>query len=93
MDGKLNYFTVTHSHIAHSISVVSQYMSSPTINHWAAVKQILCYLKRTPGRGILYSKHGHNRIECFTDVDWAGSKEDRRSTSGYYVFVGGILVS
>ena len=27
------------------------------------------------------------------DIDWVGSKEDRRSTSGYYVFVGGNLVS
>ena len=45
------------------------------------------------GRGILYSNHGHNRVECFTDVDWVGSKEDRRSTSGYCFFVGGNLVS
>ena len=50
-------------------------------------------LKGAPRRGILYSNHGHNRVECFTDVDWAGSKEDRRSTSGYSVFVGGNLVS
>ena len=40
--GKLNYLTVTRPDIAHSVSVVSQYMSSPTIDHWAAVKQILC---------------------------------------------------
>ena len=45
------------------------------------------------GRGILYSNHGHNRLECFTDKDWAVSKEDRRSTSGHNVFVGGNLVS
>ena len=35
----------------------------------------------------------HNIIECFSDVDWAGPKEDKRSTSGYYVFVGWNLVS
>ena len=68
-------------------------MSSPTIDHWAAVEQILCYLKGAPGRGIVYSNHGHIRLECFTDTDWAGSKEDRRSTSGYCMFVGGNLVS
>ena len=90
---KLNYLTITRPDIAHSISVVSQYMSSPTVDNWAAVEHILCYLKGAPGRGILYSNHGHNRVECFTDADWAGSKEDRRSTSGYYVFVGGNLVS
>ena len=43
--GKLNYFTITRSDIAHSVSVVSQYMSSPTIGHWVAVEQILYYLK------------------------------------------------
>ena len=85
--GKLNYLTITHPDSAYSVSVVSQYMSSPTVDHWAAVEQILCYLKGESGRGILYSNHGHNRFECFTDVDWTGSKEDRRSTSGYCVFV------
>ena len=67
-------------------------MTSPTISHWAAVEHILCYLKEAPGRGILYKKHGHTRIECFSDVDWAGSKEGRRSTSIYCVFIGGNLV-
>ena len=91
--GKLNYLTVTCPDIAYSISVVSQYMASPLVNHWEVVEQILCYLKGATGCGILYSNHGHNRLECFTDADWARSKEDRRSTSGYCVFVGGNLVS
>ncbi|KAL3507064.1 hypothetical protein ACH5RR_032446 [Cinchona calisaya] len=68
-------------------------MSSPRTTHWAALEQILCYLKGAPGRGILYHNHGHSRIECFSDADWAGSKIDRRSTTGYCVFVGGNLVS
>ena len=73
--GKLNYLTVTRPDIAHSVSVVR-----------AVVEQILCYLKGAPGRGILYSNHEHNRLECFTDVDWVGSKEDRRSTTSSCVF-------
>ena len=68
-------------------------MSAQTVDHWAAVEQILCYLKGAPGHSILYSNHGHNRTECFSNTDWAGSKEDKRSTSGYCVFVGGNLVS
>ncbi|WMV14117.1 hypothetical protein MTR67_007502 [Solanum verrucosum] len=48
---------------------------------------------RAPGLGILYNNHGHTRVECFVDADWAGSKIDRRSTTGYCVFVGGNLVS
>ena len=79
---KLNYLTVTRPDIAHSVRIVSQYMYSPIVDQWAAVEQVLCYLKKAPGRGILYSNHGHNRVECFTDADWTGSKEDKRSTTG-----------
>ena len=46
--GRLNYHTVTCPNIAHSVSVVSQYMSSPTVDNWAAVEHILCYLKGAP---------------------------------------------
>ena len=68
-------------------------MSSLTVDHWATLEQILYYLKRASERGILYSNPGHNRIECFSDTDWARYKEDNRSTSGYCVFVGRNLVS
>ena len=91
--GKLNYLTVTRHDIAHSVSVVSQYMSFLNVDNWAVVEHILCYLKAALGRGILYSNHGHNRVECFTNANWARLKEDRRSTSGYCVFVDGNLVS
>ncbi|RVW41005.1 Retrovirus-related Pol polyprotein from transposon TNT 1-94 [Vitis vinifera] len=91
--GKLNYLTVTRPDIAYAVSVVSQFTFAPTIKHWAALEQILCYLKKAPGLGILYSSQGHTRIECFSDTDWAGSKFDRRSTTGYCVFFGGNLVA
>ncbi|KAK4365388.1 hypothetical protein RND71_016746 [Anisodus tanguticus] len=87
--GKLNYLTVTRSDIAFAVSVVSQFMSAPMIKHWESLEQIICYLKGAPGLGILYSSHGHTRIECFANADYAGSKIDRRFTTGYCVFVGG----
>ena len=68
-------------------------MSSPIVNQWAVIEHILCYLKETPGRGILYKKHGHTRIECFFYTNWTRFKEDRRSTSGYCVFFEGNLIS
>ena len=43
--GKLNYLTVTCLDIAHSVSVVSQYTSSPIVDNWVIVEHILCYLK------------------------------------------------
>lgn len=49
-------------------------MSAPTIKYWAALEQILCYLKGTPGLGILHnSDHLHTQIECFVDTNQVGS--------------------
>ncbi|GAB2268978.1 Belongs to the helicase [Dionaea muscipula] len=91
--GKLNYLAITRLDIAFSVSVLSQFMSDPRVPHWEAVVHILQYIKGYPSRGLLYSDHGHRRIERFSDADWAGSPSDRKSTIGYCVFVGGNLVS
>ncbi|KAL5546306.1 hypothetical protein UlMin_005993, partial [Ulmus minor] len=58
-----------------------------------AVERILRYLKSAPGKGLLFTKHNHLKIEGYTDADWAGSADNRRSTSGYFTFVGGNLVT
>jgi hypothetical protein len=57
------------------------------------VHRILRYLKGTPGRGIWFKKNGHLNLEGYCDADWGSSRDDKRSTSGYCVFVGGNLVS
>ena len=59
----------------------NQFMTTPTVKHWAALEQILCYLNGAPGLGIVYSNNGHTRVECFADADWAGSKIDRSTTA------------
>ena len=41
----------------------------------------------------MFCKYGHTDVEGYTDADWAGSVTDRRSTSGYFTFVGGNLVT
>ncbi|RVW79915.1 Retrovirus-related Pol polyprotein from transposon RE1 [Vitis vinifera] len=45
------------------------------------------------GQGVLYENRGHTQVVGYTDADWAGSPTDRRSTSGYCVFIGGNLIS
>ena len=68
-------------------------MQSPCDSQWDAMILILCYIKGTPGHGVLYENRGHTQIVGYYDVDWAGSFADRRSTSGYCVFIGDNLIS
>ncbi|XP_019194725.1 PREDICTED: uncharacterized protein LOC109188474 [Ipomoea nil] len=91
--GKLNYLTITRLDIAFPVSVVSQFMASPTKLHWEAAIRIVKHLKGAPGKGILYASHGHVSVEAFSVVDWVGSPSDKRSIIGYCVFFGGNLVS
>ena len=58
-----------------------------------AVYRILKYLKGCPGKGVLYQKNGYLDLVAYTDADWAGDRDDRKSTSGYFTLVGGNLVT
>ncbi|CAL2237756.1 unnamed protein product [Prunus armeniaca] len=91
--GKLIYLAHTRPDNAYAVSVVSQFMHAPSEDHMAAVTRILRYLKVTPSKGLMFSKYGHTYVEGYTNADWAGSATDRRSTSGYFTFVGGNLVT
>jgi len=84
---KLNYLTVTRPDITFAVSVVSQFLSAPRTTHLQVVMRILRYLKKAPKRGLLYSDHGHTRASCFSDADWAGYPSDKRSTTGYCLFL------
>ncbi|PRQ29721.1 putative RNA-directed DNA polymerase [Rosa chinensis] len=92
--GRLIYLANTRPDVAYAVSMVSQFMHNPSESHMDAVMRILKYLKSAPGRGVLFSKHNNILDVCgFTDADWAGNITDRRSTSGYFTFVGGNLVT
>ena len=91
--GKLIYLSHTRPDIAFAVSVVSQHMHSPKEAHLEASYRILRYLKGSPGKGLFFKKSEKRQIEVFTDADWAGSIEDRRSTTGYCTFVWGNLVT
>ena len=73
--------------------MVSQFMNNPNEEHMEVVYRILRYLKVTPGKGLIFEKNQRRDIEAFSDADWAGSVQDRRSTSGYYTYVWGNLVT
>lgn len=58
-----------------------------------AVIRIMRYLKSSPGKGLMFTKNNHVQVEGYTDADWAGDITNRKSTSGYFTFVGGNLVT
>ena len=68
-------------------------MHSPGEEHFKVAYRILKYLKRKPGRGLLFENHGHSRIEAYTHADWAGSITDRRCKSNYSTVIGGNLMT
>lgn len=68
-------------------------MDSPSEDHMAAVYRILRYLKASPGKGLFFWKGTSQQVSGYTDVDWAGDGTDGKSTSGYFMFVNGNLVT
>ncbi|RDX82542.1 putative mitochondrial protein, partial [Mucuna pruriens] len=83
--GKLIYLTITRPDISFVVGVVSQFMQTPCIDHWAAVLRILRYIKKTPRQGLLYEDKGDTHISGYCDADWAGSPIDRQSTTDQMV--------
>ena len=91
--GGLQYLTRTRPNISFAVNKVCQFLSQPTEVHWEAVKRILRYVKGTLNTGLTFHKSSSVGISIFTDADWAGCVDDRRSTGGFAVFVGPNLVS
>jgi hypothetical protein len=72
---------------------VSQFLSQPTTVHYEAVKRILQYVKGTISTGLHIQTMPSTILDVYTDADWVGCSDDRRSTGGFSIFLGGNLVS
>ncbi|XP_057835178.1 uncharacterized mitochondrial protein AtMg00810-like [Cryptomeria japonica] len=92
--GRLMYLAHTRPNLAYALSIVSQFMHNPGEQHMNVVLRILRYLKSAPGKGILFTRNeDYQSVDAYTDANWAGVVDDMRSTSGYFTFVGGNLVT
>ena len=71
--------------------LVARFSSKPNRSHWVAAKRVLRYLKGTMNYGLLYS--GDSDVLAYSDADWVGDVDDRKSTSGYMFQIAGGPVS
>lgn len=91
--GALQYVTITRPELSYSVNRVCQFMHKPLESHWRAVKRILRYLKGTLDFGLHLQKTPQLDLVAFCDADWASDPDDRRSTSGFCVYLGSNIVS
>jgi len=91
--GALQYITLTRPDLAFAINKVCQYLHSPTTTHWSAVKRVIRYLKFSMNTGLLIRKKSPLIVSGFSDADWAGCRDDRRSTGGFVIFLGSNVIS
>ena len=60
-----------------------------------AARRILRYLKGSINYGILFRRDSEDKeaiVNYFSDVDWCGDKEDRRTTIEYFFQVFGASI-
>lgn len=67
-------------------------MHNPTVGHFAGVKRILRFLKGTLSRDLTFTPNSFD-LQAYSNSNWAGDSVDRKSTSGYYIFLGSNLIS
>jgi hypothetical protein len=86
--GSLRYLTCTRPDILYGVGLVSRYMESPTTTHFKAAKRILRYVKGTIDFGLLYPSSNEFKLVGYSDSDWGGDVDDRKSTTEFIFYLG-----
>jgi transposase InsO family protein len=91
--GSLRYLVNSRPDLSFAVGFASRFMEAPGVHHWALVKQILRYLKGTVRYGCRYSKGSGVSLVGYSDSDYAGDVDDRKSTSGIVFFLGPSIIT
>lgn len=91
--GSLMYAQVcTRPDIAFIVGMLGRYLSNPGMDHWKAVKCVMRYLQRTKEYMLTYRRSDKLEVIGYSDSDFAGCQDSRKSTSGYiYLLAGGAI--
>lgn len=87
---------VSKPDIGYAVNLVSRYCNKPNHGHWSAVKRIFKYLVSTTNHGILYESGGRKlemSLSGYSDADFAGDVDTRKSTTGYEFCINNSLVT
>ncbi|RVW39847.1 Retrovirus-related Pol polyprotein from transposon TNT 1-94 [Vitis vinifera] len=92
--GSLMYAQVcTHPDITYIVGMLGRYLSNLGMDHWKKAKRVMRYLQRTKDYMLTYHRSSHFEIVGYSDSDFAGCLDSRRSTSGYIFMLAGGAVS
>jgi hypothetical protein len=91
--GALQYLTLTRPDLAYVVQQICLFMHDPWEPHLALIKRVLRYVKGTLDIGLHIGTSSPTLITTYSDADWAGCPDSRRSTSGFCVYLGDNLVS
>ena len=91
--GALQYLTLTRPDLQYAVQQVCLHMHAPRDSHGTLVKRILRYIRGTPSMGLTLTASASTDLVAYSDADWAGCPDTRRSTSGYCVYLGPSLIS
>ncbi|XP_050277843.1 secreted RxLR effector protein 161-like [Quercus robur] len=91
--GSLLYLTASKSDITFIAGVCARYQAAPKESHLTVVKQIVRYINGTLDYGLWYSKDSNAYLVDYSDANWAGSVDVRKSTLGGFFYFGNNLVS
>ncbi|XP_041001661.1 uncharacterized mitochondrial protein AtMg00810-like [Juglans microcarpa x Juglans regia] len=92
MVGRLLCLTITRPDLAYSVQVLSQFIDKPAVSHYQATIKVLRYLKATSRQCLFFSSSSEMQLKAFSDSDWAGYVDTRRSVTGFAIFLGNSLI-
>ncbi|GJS31668.1 putative ribonuclease H-like domain-containing protein [Tanacetum coccineum] len=93
MIGSLMYLTASRPDIMFAVCACARFQVTPKTSHLLAIKRIFRYLKGKPTLGLWYSRDSPFELVAYTDSDYAGATQDRKSTTGGCQFLGNRLIS
>ncbi|KAH9687370.1 retrovirus-related pol polyprotein from transposon RE1 [Citrus sinensis] len=85
--GGMQYLVLTRPEITFAVNKLSQYVSSPTMQHLIACKRVLKYLKSTQDYRLKFAQNGEMKITGFTDADLACDLDDRKPVGAYCIYL------